>query len=374
MYWFPALNRNIHSAVHLKPLWRYCGSYWTEFPRSLWKHHGCRPFLLFLHPVFFAVRIGPGPHGVTGDTSQLLLSVPHMPAKHSASADMLNQDSINLSEAQNSVQRADKALINLEQKVCMLTSRLKWDLWDTGTTSPYKYLLLDPDSVVITAKYWPAAAAPPSIIHCEERLVLFNMRNRITLKYWTSFYHNFKPTLNAWIWTLYAFWQSFHLSTTTFLWSWHILIIKQTLKMTINGPVFESIFAVYYCNSQTGYCHCWECLRVVLMQLSCLSVICLFCVRAIRADGSVTGLGVLFKCKDSASMSAKRQLGQKTAATSRLGAHLIACREACAAPTDGWGGGRGRANRQCRIRALYSELLIRTNKSDAQSHLSSFPL
>lgn len=124
------------------------------------------------------------------------------------------QDDINHWEGHNSVQRADKALFNLEQKVCMLTSSLMWDLWDTGTTSPYKYLLLDPDSVVITAKYWPAAAAPPSIIHCEERFVLFNLRNWITLKYWTSFYHNFKPTLKAWIWMLYAFWQAFHLSSS----------------------------------------------------------------------------------------------------------------------------------------------------------------
>lgn len=31
-------------------------------------------------------------------------------------------------------------------------------------------------------------------------------------------------------------------------------MIEQTVKMTINGPVwgFESIIAVYYCNSQTG--------------------------------------------------------------------------------------------------------------------------
>lgn len=53
---------------------------------------------------------------------------------------------------------------------------------------------------------------------------------------------------------------------------------------------------------------------------------------------SVAGLEVLFECKDAASLSAKRQLGQKTAATSRPCACLIACREGCAALTDGWGG------------------------------------
>lgn len=40
-----------------------------------------------------------------------------------------------------------------------------------------------PDSVVITTKCWPAAAAPPSIIHHEERFVLFNLRDLIMLSY-----------------------------------------------------------------------------------------------------------------------------------------------------------------------------------------------
>lgn len=52
---------------------------------------------------------------------------------------------------------------------------------------------------------------------------------------------------------------------------------------------------------------------------------------------SVAGLEVLFEWKDAASLSAKRQLGQKTAATSRPCACLIACREVGAPLADGWG-------------------------------------
>lgn len=53
---------------------------------------------------------------------------------------------------------------------------------------------------------------------------------------------------------------------------------------------------------------------------------------------SVAGLEVLFERNNAASLSAKRQLGQKNAATSRPSACLIASREVCAALTDGWGG------------------------------------
>lgn len=80
------------------------------------------------------------------------------------------------------------------------------------------------------------------------------------------------------------------------------------------------------------------------MQLTCLCVTITSIISVVTCscpDMSVAGLEVLFECKDAASLSAKRQLGQKTAATSRPCACLIACREGCAALTDGWGGGQG---------------------------------
>lgn len=46
------------------------------------------------------------------------------------------------------------------------------------------------------------------------------------------------------------------------------------------------------------------------------------------------------RLSSSACLSAKRQLGPKSATTSRPSAGLIACVEACVALTDGWGGGR----------------------------------
>lgn len=70
----------------------------------------------------------------------------------------------------------------------------------------------------------------------------------------------------------------------------------------------------------------------------------------------------------------KRQLGQKTATASSLSAWLIACTEVCVALTDGWGEGwegwrRGAS--WCTMRALYSELLIKTNISDPDPPLSN---
>lgn len=46
------------------------------------------------------------------------------------------------------------------------------------------------------------------------------------------------------------------------------------------------------------------------------------------------------RLSSAACLSAKRQLGPKSATTSRPSARLIACVEACVALTDGWGGGR----------------------------------
>lgn len=59
----------------------------------------------------------------------------------------------------------------------------------------------------------------------------------------------------------------------------------------------------------------------------------------ITDKGNVPGSRALLD--DSLCFSAKRQLEQKTATTSRLSAWLIACTEACVALTDGCRGDGG---------------------------------
>lgn len=85
------------------------------------------------------------------------------------------------------------------------------------------------------------------------------------------------------------------------------------------------------------------CLHVVLMHssvcvLCCCSMFMYVCPQ-MTDKCNVPGSHALLK--GSVCFSAKRQLGQKTATTSRLSAWLIACTEACVALTDGWGGGWG---------------------------------
>lgn len=85
------------------------------------------------------------------------------------------------------------------------------------------------------------------------------------------------------------------------------------------------------------------CLHVVLMHSSvyvlCRCSMFMYICPQITDKCNVPGSHALLK--GSVCFSAKRQLGQKTATTSRLSAGLIACTEACVALTDGWGGGGG---------------------------------
>lgn len=77
---------------------------------------------------------------------------------------------------------------------------------------------------------------------------------------------------------------------------------------------------------------------------------------------------------NSARLRAKRQLGPKYSTTSRPSAQLIACTEAGALLTDSWGEGLAGTgvlpDAGCRMRAVYSALLIRANNCDPQPFLS----